>query len=445
MNNSSKHIDKIIKDKFEQFTPAPPTHIWSNISAGIIAPVTPFYKRKIVIASAVIIALLLLSIIFINSSYFSFGNNKAVQLTNSTPTNLSTIDKSITNNKLVVNSKNQNTELVISTELPSTSNDLQAKITPPSNNYTVESTTASVKTPNIADANSKTDVSVKQITLTSINPIGYKSTDLNYKVTPSFIIPINRVANNTNVLQNTKEVTTNNQKGRWSMGYYLSPELAISAYDSVEILNSYTLSIETDYSINKNWFFRSGIGVSYVRDQGFAKINYLTNEYMGSYDDVFDISFDTVSGVVTPVYHTKTVEVWDSINHIIVSNVTNKYIYLQIPALLGYKHNNTDSPISWHVYGGPVFNLKIGSWIDNPQPEEKDADIIDLENKLPIRNNNYFQFWIGAGIQYKINTNLSIAIEPIYKYYFKSIYKNPYTATSSSGVALRVGLVYTIK
>jgi len=445
LNNSSKHIDKIIKDKFEQFTPAPPTHIWKNVSAGIIAPVIPFYKRKAVIASAAIIALLLLSVISVNSSYFGFGNNKAVQLTNSTPINISSSKQNISTKKPVANTKNQDAELVISAELPPTSNNLQTKITPPSNNHTVESTTVSVGTPNITDANSKIDASVKQIKLSSINPIGYKSTDLNYPVTPYFIIPINRVANNTNVLQNTNEATTNITKGRWSMGYYLSPELAISSYDSVEILNSYTLSVETDYFINKNWFFRSGIGISYVRDQGFAKINYLTNEYMGSYDDVYNISFDTVLGVVTPVYHTKTVEVWDSINHIIVSNVTNKYIYLQIPALLGYKHKNANSPISWYVFGGPVFNLKVGSWIDNPQPEEKDADIIDLQNKLPIRNNNYFQFWVGAGIQYKINTNLSIAIEPIYKYYFKSIYKNPYTATSSSGVALRVGLVYTIK
>ena len=95
--------------------------------------------------------------------------------------------------------------------------------------------------------------------------------------------------------------------------------------------------------------------------------------------------------------------------------------------------------------GGPTFNVKIASWIDNPKPEDKDAEIINLHNNLPVRSNSYLQLWIGAGLEYKLNKKMSFTVEPIYKYYFKSIYNDSYISTPSMGITLRVGLVYKIK
>ncbi len=450
MSKSDKHIDNIIREKFEHFTPSPPEHIWAGIESGLnLTPVIPFYKNKRFITASVIVLLaLLISMVLISPMSFKANDSSSVQ--------------SFSTNESVASVSDENEETVINTvvdEVPEAGNaEVQNVI------VVAESKSSDVQSADyeagdnivdekqlVVDSQDEPQLDYKQSfnqisTTKNIDFIKLKKSVFvcpqvynkkYYPETYSYVpSPIDGV-----VLQPEK----NTIGSRWKVGYYLSPELSLSNFDSVQILNSYTLSVEPSYFISEHWFVRFGAGLSYVSDRGFAKINYVTNDYMGSYDDVYDVTFDTTGGTVIPIYHTKTVEVWDSVHHISVSDVTNKYIYLQIPALFGYHSKIIGSNISWYVMGGPAFNIKVSSWIDNPKPDAEDADIISLQNNLPIRSNNYFQLWLGAGIEYQVNKKLSLAIEPGYRYYFNSIYSNSYPATSLSSVNLRVGLVYLIK
>ncbi len=455
MSNSNKHIDNIIREKFEHFAPSPPTHIWAGIESGLnLKPVIPFYKNKRII-STTIIALVVLIIFMILISPISFV------ATDSSSVQSSSTDESIT---LV---SDDNEETIINTmdgEVSDAGNSDAGNIEllnvyvigePKSNNAkttdseigdntigTKQLLVSSLDEPQLENKQSFNQISTtKSVDLIKLKKSAFVCPQVynknyypeTYNYVPSLIDGL--------VLQTEKNIVTSH----WKVGYYLSPELSLSNFDSVQILNSYTISVEPTYFISEHWFVRFGVGLSYVSDRGFAKIDFVTNDYMGSYDDVYDITFDTTGGAVTPIYHTKTVEVWDSVHHVSVSNVTNKYIYLQIPALFGYYSKISGSNISWYLMGGPAFNIKVGSWIDNPKPDAEDADIISLQNNLPTRSDYYFQLWLGAGIEYQINKKLSLAVEPGYRYYFNSIYNNPFPATSSSGLTLRVGLVYLIK
>lgn len=163
---------------------------------------------------------------------------------------------------------------------------------------------------------------------------------------------------------------------------------------------------------------------------------------MGTYDDVYNVTFDTMGGNVTPIYHTKTVEIWDSIQQIGVSGVTNNYLFAQIPVLLGYK--NKIGQLNWYVYGGPALGFQIGKWLEEASIEGKDIEIIDLDNKLPIRSTVNYQLWLGGGIEYKLNYKSSIVIEPSYRYYFKSLYSDSDYKFNTSSFALRIGFNYKI-
>ena len=450
MSKSDKHIDNIIREKFEHFAPSPPKHIWAGIESGLnLTPAMPFYKNKRTITASVIVLLvLIISMVLINPMSFKATDSSSVQ--------------NFSANESVTSVNEENEETIINAmvdEVTDDGNDEELNVI----------VIAEPKSNNVQYADSEIDgniIDVKQLVVSgqdepqledkwSFNQISStKNIDFIKLKKSIFVCPqvynkkyfpetYNYVSSPLDgaVLQPKKSIATSH----WKVGYYLSPELSLSNFDSIQVLNSYTLSVEPSYFISEHWFVRFGAGLSYVRDRGFAKINYVTNDYMGSYDDVYDVTFDTTGGTVTPIFHTKTVEIWDSVHHISVSDVTNKYIYLQIPALFGYYSKIIGSNISWYVMGGPAFNIKVSSWIDNPKPDTEDADIISLQNNLPVRSNNYFQLWLGAGIEYQVNKKLSLAVEPGYRYYFNSIYNNPFPATSLSSVNLRVGLVYLIK
>ena len=188
---------------------------------------------------------------------------------------------------------------------------------------------------------------------------------------------------------------------------------------------------------------RFGAGLSYARERGFAKLDYVSNEVVGSYEDVYDVTFDTIGGSVVPTFHTKTTEVWDSVRHIQVNEVTNKYLYLQTPLLFGY--TNQSKKFNWFIYGGPALSVVVGKWIEKPEDEIGNADIVNLENNLPNRSPFYMQLWLGAGIEYKVGKQLSLALEPNYRYHFSQIYDDPAFNTALSGFALRLGVTFTIK
>jgi hypothetical protein len=227
----------------------------------------------------------------------------------------------------------------------------------------------------------------------------------------------------------------------WSSFIGISPEFVVTPFDSITVLNSYALNYEPIYFINKHLFVRFGIGVTSAHDRGFAKLDYISNDLMGTYNDVYNVTFDSIDGQVVPTYFTKTVEVWDSIRHLSVSEVTNRYVYVQVPVLIGYYHQSKNSGLNWYFYGGPALNVQVGKAIDTPHPAEKDIEIIRFQNKLPERSTTYFQLWLGAGVEYKVSDQFSVAIEPGYRYYLNSIYNQQEYNKPISAFTLRVGTI----
>jgi hypothetical protein len=459
LDNNNLHIDDLIKDKFESFAPLPPEHIWEEIENGIKLKPNTFYlwnKRTLAIAAIILLASISTSVLIFKPVFW--GSQEGVQVVISDESSNET-------------SSFENTESIIDKREPVNDKPSSHTVT----NITAEEqsnsiTTEEIEIENIEQPDIKHIITGKESELKSQKPEGdvinqditisensnnrgafalnnlkFRNTSfIGFNTNPEAYSPRNR-----NDFREIPEFIIDEpakkSNSSWKLSYYLSPELTVSNIDSVEILNSFNLNIEPSWYFNDHWFIRSGMGVSYVRDRGFAKINYITKEYMGSYDDVYDITFDTISGNVVPTYHTKTVEVWDSIRHVSISGITNKYLYMQIPLLLGYYSGNRNSLVNWYVLGGPAINFKISEWIEDPKPAEKDADIIDLENKLPLRANNYYQIWFGAGLEYKVNKKICIGFEPSYRYYLNNIYENTNANGPSSGFSLRVGLVYMMK
>lgn len=449
MTDNEQHINEILKQKFEGFAPKPPEHIWENIAAALDKEVAPVWYNTLVAkisAALLLIALLLggywlmnnqslqknaipVEVVENNQQTGENGNpktNKANQpvLTDSIANGIAAVDdeKEVQQTSKTLIARDEKAK-------KATASSTSSK-TPVSIN-----TDSSSKNSNIVNNSSGTNLAQAYMAAGEIETMDSKSVDPENLGLPEEVTeqPNNDVTSNT--------PSGKKQPGHWALGFYFTPEKVFDPFDSVTLQNSYALSIEPVYYINKHWFIRPALGVQYSRDKGFVKANYLSWDHMGSYEDVVEVTFDSTGNTVVPVYHTQRVEVFDSILHETISEETNRYLYLQTSVVFGY-HSHTGK-FGWSVYTGTGVNFVLMSKQDNPVDEN--ASVIDLDYNLPKRRSPQYHIKLGLGLDYTIGKNWLVSVEPEYRYYINGlnaggIYSNPLSAMS-----IRFGFIYTIK
>ena len=444
--------DRLIREKFEHYSPAPPSHIWEGIQAGIASQATPgffsMHGRKIAAAAAI---LLLVSIGVWLAIPADRGSATADDITrveqdnaaqnagqmsestdlpqNETETATGEMDDAAGDDLITSDPAEilaADTEEKPAEEIPvSSDNDTDILATSDSKVQLQED-------PATAEVAALDNRNINTFRVSTLPAAG---SDLDNEVQAEFISRDNPV----------KPLTFENQKpsvSKWTHGLYFSPEIALVDFDSIRILPAYALNYEPTFHFSNHWFVRFGAGMNYARERGFAKVDYIANEVVGSYEDVYEVTFDTIGGTVVPTFHTKTTDVWDSVRHLQVSEVTNQYLYLQAPVLFGY-YNQTPK-FNWYFYGGPAFNLMMVRSIENPEANISEAEIINLENNLPYRSDFYMQLWLGAGIEYKLGRSVAVALEPNYRHHFNQVYDDTRINSALSGFSLRVGVVFNV-
>lgn len=439
MIKPDQHINKLLRQKFQNFEPIPPDHIWENIEKSLDKE-KGFFFGNIKYYAAAILLIGLFSIIYFG--LYSGSNSQVLP---------DSVKQEISHENITSDEEHNITEL----KTPVIEKDT------PNNDETIQKTESlDITVVESMEIEDKNTTELSESTKKEINK--FENLGL-FKLKEGFAEPLNNSnINNMNRLSIISVYSLSyglpysknydvfsgipeNKKssnGHWENTIFIGPEFSLTNLDSVTILNSYSLGVEPSRFFNEHWFVRFGINASFTGDKGFAKIDYISNDFMGTYNDVYDVTFDTINGIITPYYHTKTVEVWDSIRHIVVSEVTNRYLFVHVPVLLGYK--NKIGRLNWYVYSGPAIGFQIAKWIDEPAIEVKDIEIINLDNKLPVRSSINYQLWIGAGIEYKLSRNTSIIIEPSYRHYFKSLYNDAEYKFNISGFTLRLGFNYKI-
>lgn len=223
----------------------------------------------------------------------------------------------------------------------------------------------------------------------------------------------------------------------WQFGAFFTPEVSFYSDDSIANQRSYALDFTARWKKNE-FFIESGLGVSFSSDEGKYAIDY--EQFLGSYDDVYNVTFDTTeSGGLVPVYHTNVVNVYDSISRYKLDNTRNQYTYLQLPVYVGF-HKQVDR-LGWFVKGGPILSVLVNKNI--PEPDAGYNRIIGLDQQMATRVSTHWQLAVSAGITYQLSNKVSIAIEPTFRYYLNSQYEQKYINTRHPySVGLRTGLLF---
>lgn len=230
-----------------------------------------------------------------------------------------------------------------------------------------------------------------------------------------------------------------NRKASWQIGAFFTPEVSFYADDSIPNQRSYSFDITARWKKNE-FFIESGLGLSFSSDNGKYAIDY--EQYLGSYDDVYNVTFDTTqNGAIVPTYHTNVVNVYDSISKFKVDQTKNKYTYLQLPVYIGF-HKEIDR-FGWFVKGGPILSLMINENI--PEPDAGYNRIISLDQQMATRVDLHWQLAISMGVTYQLSKNVSIALEPTFRYYLNSQYERKYISTRHPyALGLRAGLLFNL-
>jgi hypothetical protein len=228
-------------------------------------------------------------------------------------------------------------------------------------------------------------------------------------------------------------------KNRWSLGLFYTPEMIV--YPSDDQMKNYSQSLDILVSYAPgNYFLQSGIGLARYRDQGNQIINY--NQYLGSYEDVYNVTFDTTTSGIVPIYHTQTVDVYDSITHVTINPSKRSFTYLQIPLFVGYE--KMYKRFGWNVRVGPSVSFLIQQDVPVKENSMEQARILGIENELPGRIQTNWQFILSAGLTYKLGNTINLHVEPMFRYYIRSAYENntmntrhPWSAGLRTGLSIR--------
>ena len=227
------------------------------------------------------------------------------------------------------------------------------------------------------------------------------------------------------------------KNSNWQIGVFFTPEMI--AYNSDKQLKNYSYSLDLHAIYHSsNFLLQSGLGFSQVNDKGNNRIDF--HKYLGSYEDVYDITFDTTSSGLTPVFHTQTVYVYDTLNSVKISPTKRKFVYLQIPFFAGYGKDY--KRFGWFVKAGPSLSVLINENKGQAALSNQDQ-IIRVDNELPSRIHTNWQFVLSAGTSIKLGNNLSFSFEPMFRYYLQSAYEqNKLNTRHPYSIGLKSGLLF---
>lgn len=469
MAGEEKHIDQIIRQKFETFAPVPPESVWQHVKDKIGGQPggTPSGNPVIMpVITGLTVILILISALL--------NYNTDTRITTTRSGNMEPVYYAVAgfSNDLSFQQPQQNIQGEASIALLSPLDGIsEGSQTGPPENTQDEShdnammepqlkTSADVTMTALAETppDSKADVTMtalaetppdskEEVTMTAFKEVQVIRPEEAPILMPSYSssgnIELSSDGGETALPYKTASLNSayddymNDHRPGWSFGAFFSPEVVFYHNDSLGNNRSYGFDLNAYYRFS-DYFLQSGIGIKFANDRGNYFIDY--NEYLGSYDYVYEVTFDTNNQGVIPTYHTYNVDVYDSIDHYTASETKIRYTYFEIPLLFGYAKQFRN--FNFYLAGGPNFSLLFNTRIEDAMIPEEQIRIVNIEQQAPTRLDVNWQLLLRAGLGYNLGDRYSIMLEPTFKYYMKSEYDFMNNAAKPYSFGIRAGLIY---
>lgn len=216
---------------------------------------------------------------------------------------------------------------------------------------------------------------------------------------------------------------------------------AVNIYPDGQNRNDYSLEFVTAYE-KSGFILETGIAGNYTTEGAKYGISYTSYDSVGYFINVN--SFNTVQGNPDSIrFETSMKNVYDSVDHYVIKENTNKYAYLQIPLRFGYRLIEKDR-FSLDLKLGILFSFQVYKDVPEVPYQGNDVESIEVVRYSPDRLKTNWQYTAGIGMNYHINKNFRLTLEPFYRQYFKSVYSpdSEYSARSPYAFGLRGGIYF---
>jgi hypothetical protein len=458
--NTNKEFDQIFKDALHDHEVMPPESIWAGIEAAGLTSTAAKSSNWRWWAAASVLALLLST-----SAYLYFDENDAAQSTNNKQ-NISQQDIIIEETPMLeenqINSEIQNNIediAEINTINPSsniTDNNIQETANTEINAEDIkqveqmifEEEKTSEEDALVLEQSTETNIS-RENDLEQVNSFDNKAIEeeLSYQNIdkPMDDAKASKAGRDFFDEDAMDDMTSGHLYDKyWVLGLEFSPEW-VTLPDNSNNINSYGADFSAKYYFSK-WFAETGLGLAFSKDNGDYEVDYQIGRFKGSYEDVYNVTFDTSGGAPVPTYYTKTVNIYDTVDVVSVEQVENKYAYINIPLNIGFATPLGDK-FTFYAKTGLIASFKIYENLPVPQVSIGGDDIIINPDNLRYkihRTSWHLQAQLNVGIDYHITDKFAFGIEPNVRYYVKSLVENN-PSGNPYGLGVKIGFKYTIK
>ena len=158
-------------------------------------------------------------------------------------------------------------------------------------------------------------------------------------------------------------------------------------------------------------------GLGYVYDKGKYRVEYKSNDSVGYFTNVLSYTIGANNEII---YNTVNENIYDSLTHQNDYRTMNRFSYLQVPLLLGYRFFESDR-VSLTFQAGPAVSFLLGSRKSASVIEYTNARIIRVDDNTPSRVHTNWQVWGDLFLEIRMNKKISIYFEPSFKYFLNSI------------------------
>jgi hypothetical protein len=425
------HIDELIRQKFEGFEPVPPESVWEKVKAGIgpDAPSPKGGRFTPPIITGLIVLVGLISLLLL-----------VTRMESTMPVQAGSNELAYNANRLANNnaSTNQQPDALQN----SSANDI-ASLIPVRKPFDGQP----------AYAADHTDIYPASDEPANLSPRNIKNRDGSPRFRENALRMDSRqggqiaggeyassgMSSREGRIRQTADDYMAPTKAVWSVGAYFNPEVSFNSSDNSNSLD-YGFQVLPRVTFG-NWFLQSGIGVRIGNDEGKYVVNY--NKYLGSYEDVYEVTFDSTENGVIPTYHTQTVDVYDTVPYYSISDTKVRYTYLDIPLIFG--HEWSFNRFSLSVHAGPSLSLLAGRSSPAADYPDERIRILSESPQIPARETINWQLMAGAGFNYRMSDNISFSLEPTFRYFLSGQYQdNEFNTRQPYSIGIRAGLIYKI-
>jgi hypothetical protein len=229
------------------------------------------------------------------------------------------------------------------------------------------------------------------------------------------------------------------KKAELMLGAGFTP--AVNIYPNRQNRNDYCLELVAAYEKSR-FIIESGIGANYTSESAKYQVNYSSYDSVGYYVGVTSFSIDP-GNPDSVIFETNLKSVYDSIDHYLIKENTNKFVYLQIPLRIGYRIIEANR-FSLDLKTGVLFSLQVYRDVPEAPYQGNDAEQIEVIRQYPDRLKTNWQYTVSLGFNYQINQQTRFSLEPVYRQYINSIYSpgSAYPARSPYSFGIRGGIYF---